>query len=199
MPTEKSSKSGSGRSLRCQDKTFEKRCLDEFWLGSASMKEILAKIDREVVPAEQAIRDFYNALAELNKQYKVVLVCDAPYYDVPMLSYYLDFFGYPPLYYKPTLGFAQEPVAQVVFESLPERERELSPQPAFSAVIDALAYGTGVYGHCIVSTGKQLNKDALVKKCGMDVSGVAHDHNPTNDAEYNLRLFFAVRAQEQRQ
>ncbi len=170
---------------------FEQRCLDEFWLGSTGTRAVLAMIKQEAVPAAQAMDGFYNALAELNSRYKVVTVCDAPFYDVPMLSYYLDYFGYPPLFFKPAAGFARDPTAQVSFDMLSAADRARTPAAGFNVVVDALAYGTGADKHCIQCSGRRYNKDAFVKNIGVNTDGVAYDHNPTNDAEYNLRLFFA--------
>jgi hypothetical protein len=169
---------------------FEQCCLDEFW-SKPEMREIRERIDREAIEPGEAIAGFYNLLADLGKWNRVVLVGDAPYFDVPMITYYLDYFGYPPLHYMPEYGIIREPAAQVTFERS-QKSGTKTFRPKFSPVTDALAYANGLVRACIACTGEKLNKEALDELINFVPNGVVHDHNPANDAEYIAQLFFAA-------
>lgn len=169
---------------------YDPRCLKEFW-DKPEMCEIRARIDNDAVDAGVAIAQFYKMLADLCVHNRVVLMCDAPYFDVPMLSYYLDVLGYPPLCYMPENGYVREPTAQVVFERS-HGHAEKAQRPRFWPVTDMLAYASGAAGACIACTGKKFSKADLERAIAFDAGAVVHDHNPANDAEYIMRQFFAA-------
>lgn len=164
---------------------YEKRCYDEFWSKNLDVLSMLEKRQR---PAQEGIERWYKYLADLNGRYEIKLVCDAPYYDIPTLGYYLDYFGYPPLCYKAIGGYTPEKVANVIAPW--DASKTGIPDGVslkFTKTLDILGYAMGVVG---ASPFSSFTKERAVHKIWFTGDAV-YDHNPTNDAHYNGLLFLA--------
>lgn len=172
--------------------TFEPACLEEFWLASDVTRALLDAFAKVQVPAAEAIAEFYEFIARLCDDYKVTIIGDAPGYDAPFISYYLDYHGYPPLVMLPNKRYKPTPVAEVKFDNTNYLEKSAAGvKLCYSALVDTISYANGAAKQCIRCDG-QGNKASMIAKMGITVGDAVYDHNPSNDADFIARTFFAT-------
>ncbi len=175
---------------------YEHACLEEFWLRSEKMRMLKAYFEDNAQSAEAVIRDFYETVASFTDRYKVRIINDAPEYDMPFISYYLDYFGYPPLVNLPNKAYVPRTPAQVTFTADPEIVAQQIKTPlVYSAVVNVVAYGNAVTRKCARCVGYD-NKAKIVDQLSVEVAAALgdtpYDHNPANDATYVANLFFLL-------
>lgn len=175
---------------------YEHACLQEFWLKSDKMRALKAYFEENARPSAEVIRDFYETLASYTKTHNVRIINDAPEYDMPFISYYLDYHGYPPLVNLPHADYVPRTAALVTFPADHAIvEQQIKTPLLYSSVVNVVTYGNALAGKCARCVGYG-NKKAIVE--GMDPETAAslgdtpYDHNPANDATYVANLFFVL-------
>lgn len=146
------------------DQKFEDRCLREFWLKTPKMRDILERIKSEAVPAEDAIKKVHEKLVEWDQKYsKVYIATDNPAFDMTFMSYYMSYFGYPPMFYKHLPGGGCGGY------------RTIHATNSYAAGVVARKHG--------VTNSFASKHEEICNILGITVS-VEHDHMPHNDAEH---------------
>jgi hypothetical protein len=178
---------------------YEHACLQEFWLASDKMRALKAYFESQANPAHEVIFDFYETLAACTERYNVRIINDAPEFDMPFISYYLDYHGYPPLVNLPHKDYVPRTPAQVSFGADPEIVHEQTKTPLlYSSIINVVTYGNGIMGNCARCVGYDNKKNLVAKLAKLDAVATAslgdtlYDHNPANDATYVANLFFLL-------
>lgn len=73
------------------DKTWEQRCLDEFWNKNLKIKEaILSKIESEGLPANEAMKKFYDWIHNRDYVKNIIIMTDTSGFDIGFLNNYLS-------------------------------------------------------------------------------------------------------------
>lgn len=77
---------------------YEPDCFDGFWSKRLWLKDLLEK---EAVSPDYAIAEFDNAVYKYETEYDLVaVVSDHPSFDIGMLNYYRNYFGYKSMHYR---------------------------------------------------------------------------------------------------
>lgn len=183
---------------RLPGQTFEPECLEGFWKGSSRKIELMHEFEEKAQPVEDVMREYYQLVARYAVSFNVVIVSDAPEYDMPFLAYYLDVCGFPPPVYMPRQDQIQRTPAMVSFaqDEAVVQEQAMQPPLQYASIPNVVSYANGVAQHSLAH--KQLNKDGVVKDLGLDLPESLYDHEPSNDAEYIAKLFFATCARAPR-
>jgi oligoribonuclease (3'-5' exoribonuclease) len=168
---------------KLRKQAFEAACLQEFWLASESTRGLLERFQREERPAEDVIKEVYEAIAALTTKNKVTILSDAPEYDMVFMAHYLTKFNYPPLFMLPN----------VTFEAQPKGKPPMVPQSplVYSSIPNVVSFANGLARQCIVHQG-QLNKAKVEHALVLKLNNGLYDHDPVHDAEYIAELFFAA-------
>lgn len=172
--------------------TFEHECVEHFWKSSSRTQELMREFDMTARPVADVMREFYELIAPYTGEFKVTIINDAPEFDIPFISYYLDVCGYPPLVMLPHEGFVPRTPATVTFaadEEIVAAQAKKPPLP-YSSIPNVVSYANGLAGHSLLHG--QLNKDSVVADLGLQLPNDLYDHRPDNDAEFVARMFFAA-------
>jgi hypothetical protein len=152
-------------SLKLHRRTFEPRCLTEYWSKPAQAAQ-LAVFQSEALEPAAAMKIFIDAVDSFESRYDLVILTDNPSYDIAWLNYYLDhYLGRSPLNYMKD---------QTTYRGV----RDVFQFAFYRKMKQAEAGGQGKWFF-----------DMEKYKAGLDKLKEAnlHDHWPENDAEYIFR------------